>query len=97
MKSLENKILEIKLDGDLCLIAGDIGQDEYREIYVSLARKNNKGEYVFLQDIAVIGQDYDYKNGKINFLPRFSVKVYDDPETDDWMTEHTVDFVDDTD
>lgn len=64
---------------------------------MSATRKNDKGGYVFLQDIAVIGQDYDYKNDRINSLPRFSVKVYDDPETDDWMTERTVDFVDDTD
>lgn len=88
------KPLEIKLDNNLYLVAGDIGADEYREFFVSVCTKDDKGEYVFLQDIAVVGQDYEYEEDEVSFLPRFSVKIYADAESDDWTTEYLVDLVD---
>ena len=61
--------------------------DLYKEISVSLISSNGS----VVQDIAMIGEEYRYEGDKVVPLHgQYSVKVWTDPDSEDWQIEHIV-------
>lgn len=81
----ENPI-RIKLPNGKYLIA-EINDNDYKEIYITL--ENENGDY---QDIACVGADYtiddnlgiNINNGK------YYVRIWTDPNCEDWDNEHII-------
>lgn len=78
----------IALDDGWKLIAEKNPDKDYREIFVYLKDPNN----AIWQDLAIVSENYTYDD-EGNTKPingSYSVKVYTDPETEDWTTDFNI-------
>ena len=76
---------KIKIDLGFAVLVAEKGIDNnYREIYLSLEDKNG----VWLQDIAIVGQQYHYDE-ELNVVndKGIDVKIYADSNNEDFTDE----------
>lgn len=76
---------KIKLDLGFAVLVAEKGMDNnYREIYLSLEDKNG----VWLQDLAIVGQQYHYDE-ELNVVNDrgIDVKIYADSNNEDFTDE----------
>ena len=76
---------KIKIDLGFAVLVAEKGiDDNYREIYLSLEDKNG----VWLQDLAIIGQQYHYDE-ELNVVNDrgIDVKIYADSNNEDFTDE----------
>ena len=76
---------KIKIDLGFAVLVAEKGIDNnYREIYLSLADKNG----VWLQDLAIVGQQYHYDE-ELNVVNDrgIDVKIYADSNNEDFTDE----------
>lgn len=76
---------EIKIDLGFAVLVAEKGIDNnYREIYLSLEDKNG----VWLQDLAIVGQQYHYDE-ELNVVNDrgIDVKIYADSNNEDFTDE----------
>ena len=83
-----NKEIAIKLGDQFELVAESNTYDGYREINIGL----QDPEGYWFQDLAIVGQRYDYDmHGKMNLQEgRYIVRVYDDPDDEDYTYRHEI-------
>ena len=79
-----NKI-KIDLGDNRYLVAEANPEPDYREIFVYLEKDG-----VVHQDLAIVGQEYEYTNDGTKFYDAFSIKVYADHENEDFTDDFTV-------
>ena len=85
--SLDMNKIVIPLGDGYSLVAEKNIDTDYKEIFVYL--KNEK-EGLVHQDLAIVGENYTYDSEEGNVVPihgQYSVKVYGDPDNEDWTTE----------
>jgi hypothetical protein len=89
-----NKGIVLKLGDGFSLVADSNDMDGYKEIYVYL-REDSTG--IMHQDLAVVGENYTYGDeGEVKPLHgRYSIKVYSDPDNEDWQQEFVIDLTGD--
>lgn len=81
----------VDLDNDMRMCAWANEEDGYREIQIHLEKN---GE--ILQDLAIVGQDYVYKEDKIALIPnRYAVKVYADKDNEAFTDEFLIEGLND--
>ena len=76
---------KIKIDLGFAVLVAEKGiDDNYREIYLSLEDKNG----VWLQDLAIVGQQYHYDE-ELNVVNDrgIDVKIYADSNNEDFTDE----------
>ena len=80
---------KIKIDLGFAVLVAEKGIDNnYREIYLSLEDKNG----VWLQDLAIVGQQYHYDE-ELNVVNDrgIDVKIYADSNNEDFTDEFGID------
>jgi hypothetical protein len=78
--------IAIPLGDGFSLVAEKNMDPDYKEIFLYL--RNDKDGIAF-QDLAIIGEQYTYEDESVKPLHgRYSVKVYADPDNEDWTDEH---------
>ena len=84
---------KIKIDLGFAVLVAEKGIDNnYREIYLSLEDKNG----VWLQDIAIVGQQYHYDE-ELNVVNDrgIDVKIYADSNNEDFTDEFGINIYED--
>lgn len=79
---------KIKIDLGFAVLVAEKGiDDNYREIYLSLEDKNG----VWLQDLAIVGQQYHYDE-ELNVVNDrgIDVKIYADSNNEDFTDEFRI-------
>ena len=79
--------LKLKLGDGYSIVATENPDKPYQEIFIDLEDPDGN----FVQGLAVIGEEYTYQD--INVLPlhgTYTVKVYVNPEYDDFTEEHII-------
>jgi len=66
---------------------------DYKEVFIGLTDKDG----VWLQDLAMIGQNYRYVDDEIIFDEELSIKVYSDKDNEDYTHDFTVGLYEDPD
>ena len=86
---MDNNKVIIPLGDGFTLVAEKNLDSDYKEIFVYLW---NEEENCCHQDLAVIGENYRYDTG-LKVIPlhgEYSVKVYADPDSEDWQIGHCI-------
>lgn len=79
--------LEIPVSSGKKLVVESSGDADYKEFYVGLEENG-----VWVQDLAVIGEDYFYGDDKlIPVVGMYTVKVYGDSDSEDIANEFIID------
>lgn len=78
--------IEIPLkDGTILVAEQNTDSDYPRELYVGLEKDG-----VWVQDIAFVGQSYQYQEGGKSYLDELSVLIWQHPEADDYTDGFTI-------
>lgn len=78
--------IEIPLKDGFILVAEQNTDPNYpRELYVGLEKDG-----VWIQDIAFVGQNYQYQEGGKSYLDELSVLIWQYPEADDYTDSFTI-------
>ena len=78
--------IEIPLEDGIILVAEQNTDPNCpRELYVGLEKDG-----VWVQDIAFVGQSYQYQEGGKSYLDELSVLIWQHPEADDYTDSFTI-------
>lgn len=76
----------IPLDDGFAIEATRNEDNGYKEIFIDLCKDG-----VWHQSLAVIGEEYEYAGLKVQPVSgTYTVKVWEDPDNEDWTTEHRI-------
>lgn len=86
-----NEKIEVAIPGGRTLVVETNDDPEFPyEVFVGITDSQDR----FLQNLALIGQDYDYPSNDHRWLNRYSVRVWGDSENEDWTDEFIIDAID---
>lgn len=87
----QNKAQEInvELSDGYTLKAVENTDNGYKEIFIGIVDKDG----VWVQDLAIVGEQYDYEEGTLEVINRngeYGVKVYADSDNEDFTCEFII-------
>ena len=86
-KLLSIKRIELPVSSGKKLVVESSGDADYKEFYIGLEEDG-----VWVQDLAVIGEDYFYGDNKlIPVVGMYTVKVYGDSDSEDYTHTFMID------